>query len=766
MKNVTEKIELFLKSLYGKDWQNATAKELYNSTARAVMCHIQDKWKRTQDLDIKRCGYLSAEFLIGRLIYANLLNLGLLEEVKESLASHGIDINCFEEIEDCALGNGGLGRLAACFLEAAATHQVPLNGYGLRYRYGLFKQSFDHGFQKEEADDWLKWGDPFSIRKDEAAQVVHFSDFDVLAVPYDMPVIGYESDMINTLRLWQSEPVQKFNFEVFDQMEGKKIAVENYQAEEITAVLYPNDNTDAGKVLRLRQEYFMVSASLQDVLKQFKEKNLSFEKMPDYFIWQLNDTHPTLAIPEMIRLLRKEGLEFSEALNLCKKMFHFTNHTIMQEALECWPIAMLKEYIPEVYEQIVLLQENLEKEIQDTHYYIIQNNVVHMADLAIYVAAHVNGVARIHTEILKAETFKNWYQLYPEKFVNVTNGVTPRRWLLMNNPYLANKITKRIGKGWIKDLSCLSQLKPYIKDSSFLLEFKAMRLENKKVLSNYILKHDGIEIPTHFMFDIQIKRLHEYKRQLLNALSILYIYNGIKDGSITNFKPTAFIFGAKSAPGYYMAKAIIKLINTIADKINHDPEVQDLMKVVFVANYNVSYAEKLVSAADLSEQISMAGMEASGTGNMKFMLNGTPTLGTMDGANVEICEEAGRENNYIFGLTVEEVSEVKRNYNPKQVLADNPKLKAVVESLVDGTLDDDGTGVFKDLYNSLLEGSRADYYLVLADFNSYVEMKLIANQEYDTVSYYEKCISNMQACGKFSADRSILDYNQNIWNLK
>lgn len=766
MKKITDQIELLLKSLYGKNWKNAFAKELYNSTARAIMCHIQDNWTKSQALDIKRCNYLSAEFLIGRLIYANLLNLDLLNEVKDGLASHGIDINCFEEIEDCALGNGGLGRLAACFLESAATHQIPLNGYGLRYRYGLFKQSFDNGFQKEEADDWLKWGDPFSIRKEENAQIVHFSDFDVLAVPYDMPVIGYESDLINTLRLWQSEPIQKFNFELFDQMEGKRIAEENYEAEEITAVLYPNDNTDAGKVLRLRQEYFMVSASLQDVLSQFKLKGLPYKKLPNYFIWQLNDTHPTLAIPEMIRLLRKEGLTFDEALDLCKEMFYFTNHTIMQEALECWPVAMLKKYIPDVFEQIELLQQNLENTIQNTNYYIILDNVVHMADLAIYVSGHVNGVARIHTDILKSETFKNWYELYPEKFVNVTNGVTPRRWLLMNNPYLADKITKRIGKDWIKDLSSLKNLKPYIKDPSFLLEFKAMRLENKKVLSDYIFKHDGVAIPTNFMFDIQIKRLHEYKRQLLNALSILYIYNGIKDGSITDFKPTAYIFGAKSAPGYYMAKAIIKLINTIADKINNDFDVQDKMKVVFVANYNVSYAEKLVSAADLSEQISMAGMEASGTGNMKFMLNGTPTLGTMDGANVEICEEAGRDNNYIFGLTVEEVTKVKKDYDPKQILKDYPKINRVMESLIDGTLDDNGTGVFKDIYDSLLEGSRADYYLVLADFNSYVEMKLIANREYDTASYYEKCVANMQASGKFSADRSIADYNQRIWNLK
>lgn len=765
MNKLGNEINLLVRAMYGKSAKEADVKQLYNATAKTIMLKLSNDWQATKNAPVKKCGYLSAEFLIGRLIYANMLNMNMMEEIKDALSSFDVDINEFEEVEDAALGNGGLGRLAACFLESAATNNIHLDGYGLRYRFGLFKQTFSNGFQNETADDWLKWGDPFSERIEEDSQFVWFKDMVVKAVPYDMPVIGYESKTVNTLRLWQSEPVCDFDFKLFDQMKGEQKAIENNKATEITAVLYPNDNTDEGKLLRLRQEYFMVSASLQDVLKRFKKTGKPIEQLPEYHIWQLNDTHPTLAIPEMMRLLKEEGLSFDECLALCRRMFNFTNHTIMQEALEKWPVAILNEYLPSVLEQIILLDEHLHVNTQNEKYYIIADNCVHMANLAIYVSEHVNGVAQIHTDILKNETFKDWYELYPDKFVNVTNGVTPRRWLALNNPYLAEEITKRIGTGWIKDLSLIEKMKMYVKDPTFLLQFKVTKMENKKKLRDYILKHEGIAIPTSFMFDIQIKRLHEYKRQLLNAFSILYIYNGIKDGSIKDFKPTAFIFGAKSAPGYYMAKAIIKLINTIADVINKDPEVADVMKVVFVSNYNVSYAEKLVCAADLSEQISMAGMEASGTGNMKFMINGTPTIGTLDGANVEICQEAGRENNYIFGATVEEVQKIKAHYDPNQIVLGNPKLKRVVDSLIDGTLDDGGTGAFQAIYNSLLEGNRADYYLVLADFESYIQTKLLANKEFGTTEYYEKCIMNMQASGKFSSDRSIMDYERDIWKL-
>lgn len=762
----TKEIEELMRLEYQIDVKEANVKQLYNVISKLIMLKVSNDWHNTRCSDIKKCGYLSAEFLIGRLVYANLLNMKMTEDVKNSLANFHIDLNEFEEVEDAALGNGGLGRLAACFLESAATKGIPLDGYGIRYRFGLFKQNFINGFQNEEADDWLKWGDPFSIRRDEDTRIVEFSDMKVKAIPYDMPVIGYDSKVVNTLRLWQSEAYEDFDFKAFDNMQGSENAINEYNAKEITAVLYPNDNTYLGKVLRLRQEYFMVSASLQDVLAKYKTKKHSLKDIAKYQIFQLNDTHPTLAIPEYLRLLQKEGLSFNEALEICHQSFNFTNHTIMGEALEKWPVEMLEKYLPDVLAEIIKLQDIIDNTLDNTKYYIIKDNLVHMANLAIFVAAKVNGVAEIHTNILKADTFKDWYNLYPDKFENVTNGITPRRWLVLNNPNLTKEICFLIGDKWICNLDELSKVKSYVTDKRFLEKFKIIKQKNKKILSDYIYKHDNILIPTDFMFDVQVKRLHEYKRQLLNAFSILYIYYGIKDGSIKDFKPTAFIFGAKSAPGYYMAKAIIKYINTIADLVNNDPEVSKILKVVFVANYNVSYAEKIVCAADLSEQISMAGMEASGTSNMKFMLNGTPTIGTLDGANVEIAEEAGLNNNYIFGLNVREVAKVKENYNPYELLENNPKLKRVVESLIDGTLDDLGSGVFKAIYDSLLNGNNPDNYLVLADFDSYIKTKLIANQDYGRDIFYEKCLINMASAAKFSSDRSILDYNKLIWHLK
>lgn len=752
--------ELF-DALYSKPLKDGNVKELYNALSKLVVKKVNKDWEETKGLQKKRCGYLSAEFLIGRMIYANLLNTDMLDEAKYILKDNNIDINVFEEVEDAALGNGGLGRLAACYLESAATRKILLDGYGLRYRYGLFKQSFIDGFQNEEADDWLKWGDPFSKRIEEEKVIIHFSDMDVLAVPYDMPVIGYHSNIVNTLRLWQSEALKGFDFKTFDKMEGEKNAIEEYKAKEITYVLYPNDNSIEGKKLRLRQEYFMVSASLQDCLRKFKKLNLDLNELPNYYIWQLNDTHPTLAIPEMLRLLKLEGLNFDDSLRIVKKMFNFTNHTIMAEALEVWPISMLKELIPDVLEEIILLEDDLKKNLNNKNLYIIKDEKVNMAYLAIYVSSYVNGVAAIHTEILKNNTFKEWYKEYPNKFVNVTNGVTPRRWLALNNPDLSNLITSKIGNNWIKDLKELNKLKGIEEDDNFIKEFVKARNINKIKLANYIEKHEGLEIPVNFMFDIQIKRLHEYKRQLLNALSIIYLANEIKNKNLIDFKPTVFIFGAKSAPGYYMAKQIIKLINTIAYKINNDKELNKLIKVCFVQNYNVSYAEKLVCAADLSEQISMAGMEASGTGNMKFMINGTPTIGTLDGANVEIVNEAGKENNYIFGLTVPEVEKLNNNYNPNDYLENNLKLKEVINSLIDGSLG----YKFNEIYDSLLTGNDPDRYRVLADFNSYIEMKLKANKEYGTKEYFKKCIINMYSSYKFSSDRSIEDYESLIWKL-
>ncbi len=750
----------------GGDMQEKDVKLRYHALCKCIMSEVHLAWEKSKKAFNRRCGYFSAEFLIGRAIFSNLMHLGVLDEVREALFSQGIDLADFEAVDDPALGNGGLGRLAACFLESAATQFIPMDAYGLRYRYGLFKQSFEDGFQKEEGDDWLTWGDPWSVRREAERIEVHFADFSVYAVPYDIPVSGYQNDVVNTLRLWQSEPIRPFAFKTFDKMQGDTTALENFKATQITAVLYPNDNTREGKLLRLRQQYLLVSASLQSMLKAHFDKGRCLSAFPDFTVIQLNDTHPTLAIPELIRLLKKEGLSTKEGLAYARRVFCFTNHTIMAEALEKWDKSLMQEVLPEIWTIITELQTLAEAEgLDKTANYIVKDNVAYMANLAIFASQKVNGVAKIHTDILKEQTFQSWYRRYPEKFVNVTNGITPRRWLLLNNPSLAREIDTRIGEGWHTDLRQIVQMKAYLHDSVFRKRFEEVKRANKRALAGYIARKEGIILPERFIFDVQIKRLHEYKRQLLNAFSMLYIYNQLKSGGLRDFKPTAFIFGAKSAPGYYMAKAIIKFINAVAGKINSDSEVSDLIRVVFVQNYNVSYAEKIVCASDVSEQISLAGMEASGTGNMKFMLNGTVTLGTLDGANVEICEEAGKENNYIFGATVDEVETVKRDYKPKQILDGNPALKAVVESLIDGSLCDGGTGMFQAIYDSLLTGENPDRYLVLYDFESYIQAKLRLNAEFGTENFLDKCIVNMCSAGKFSADRSVKEYAEKIWKL-
>lgn len=765
-----DKNELFsafenLLSAEGTDAEHADTKTLYNAVSKAVMSKLRFEWEKSARKATRRCGYFSAEFLVGRAIYANLLNLGILQDIRELLAVRGIDVNRFEEVEDAALGNGGLGRLAACFLESAATQKIPLDGYGLRYRYGLFRQTFEGGYQKELADDWLAWGDPWSVRKETERVRVDFADFSVYAVPYDTPVIGYKSGTINTLRLWQSEPIHPFDFHKFDEMRGEEIAKENFKATEITAVLYPNDNTDKGKRLRFRQQYFLVSASLQSILKRQKDGGRYALKWNEKVVLQLNDTHPVLAIPELIRLLEKDGIPFETAFGICREVFKFTNHTIMGEALEKWRAETVQAVAPEIWSVMLKLQSRLEKEGLDKEkYYIVKDGVVHMANLALYVCGKVNGVAKLHTQILKRDTFRAWHEWDGNKIVNVTNGITPRRWFLLNNPKMASEISARIGTGWETDLTELKKLTDYIDDNEFRQRFTEIKRENKRRLAEYIRNHEGISLPEHFIFDVQVKRLHEYKRQLLNAFSILYIYNELKNGGLPDFKPTAFIFGAKAAAGYYLAKAVIKFINEIAELVNGDEAVSAKLRVVFVRNYNVSYAEKIVCAADVSEQISMAGMEASGTGNMKFMLNGTVTLGTMDGANVEICEEAGRENNYIFGATVEEVASVKRNYNPQALLEKNPKLKKVVESLVDGTFDG-GRDALKAIYDSLLTGCEPDKYLVLYDFEDYLLTKLYLNAEYGSEAFTTKSLLNMINAGKFSADRSVKEYAEHIWGL-
>lgn len=756
-------VERVLNADYACDLKSAGRRELYNAVSKAVMEETYDDWSRERNAARRRCGYFSAEFLMGRAIYSNLLNLGILEDVGDALKSVGEDLNQFEEVEDAALGNGGLGRLAACYLESAASKNIALDGYGIRYRYGLFRQTFEDGFQHEEGDDWLRWGDPWSVRVERDAVLVKFADQTVRAVPYDMPIFGYRNGVVNTLRLWQAEPVQAFDFASFNEMRGEVKANENFNATKITDVLYPNDNTMVGKILRLRQQYFMVSASLQDIVKKFKASGKDLRSLPEKWCFQLNDTHPVIAIPELLRILQTEGLPFEEAFGVCAQCFNFTNHTIMAEALEKWDALAFSDLLPDVYEQIVACQQRLQSEGLDPNsFYIVRDNVVHMANLAIYVSAHVNGVAEIHTNILRTQTFRNWYERYPEKFVNITNGITPRRWLLLNNPEMARLIDGKIGDGWHTDLPQLKKLTPFL--DGMLPAFVRIKRENKKKLAAYISEHEGVDLSPDFIFDVQVKRLHEYKRQMLNALSVLWYYFGIKDGEITDFPPTAFIFGAKAAPGYYLAKAIIKFINEVAKLVNGDPAVADKMKVVFVQNYNVSYAEKIVCAADISEQISLAGMEASGTSNMKFMLNGTVTLGTMDGANVEICEEAGRENNYIFGATVEEVAAIKQYYCPREIVEQNPRLKRALETLVDGTFSD-GSGMLRKLYESLLTGYEPDRYLVLYDFADYVRVKTQLLYDFGTDEFNKKCLVNMANVGKFSADRSVSDYAKQIWNL-
>ncbi|HKL80182.1 MAG TPA: glycogen/starch/alpha-glucan phosphorylase, partial [Mobilitalea sp.] len=726
---------------YGKTIKQANTTELYNAVSKAAMNTLGRDFGLQSNK--KKVCYLSAEFLIGRLVYSNLYNMGLLNQFVELMGENGVDIRVFEDIEDAALGNGGLGRLAACFLDSGATIGITLNGYGIRYKYGLFKQYFEDGFQKEVADDWQSFGDPWSIRKEEEKVRIDYKNQSVYAVPYDTPVIGYGGRTINTLRLWQAEPIDNFNFELFNEQKYSKALKNKNEAETISSVLYPNDNNDEGKRLRLKQEYFFASASMQDVLKYYKKKHGDdYSHFSSEYAVQLNDTHPVIAIPELIRLLMGEGVTFARAFKIARETFAYTNHTVMQEALEKWNVHLFKSVIPGLFKYIVMINKALQKELtakgflseqEQKAYIIIDYDMIHMARLAIYSTHSTNGVAMLHTEILKECTLLDWYQLYPERFNNKTNGITQRRWLALANMELSGFITDKIGNSWITDLDRLKNLEKFSDDRSVIKEFGDIKHIKKKQLADYINKQEHITVNPDFIFDIQVKRLHEYKRQLLNAFSILDIYFGIKDGRIKDFTPTVFIFGAKAAPGYFRAKGIIKFINEIAKMIEGDQSVRDLLQVVFIQNYNVSYAEKLMPAADISEQISTAGTEASGTGNMKFMLNGAVTLGTYDGANIEIVEQAGFENNYIFGARMEELGKLHQTYNPRQLYESNPRIKKVLDTLVDNTLDDGNTGMFRELYNSILEGAhwhKADHYYLLLDFLPYIDAKLQANLDY------------------------------------
>lgn len=772
-KNFCDNIEKSLLLDCGKNIENATTTELYNAISKAAMAQMYTRKKELTQK--KRACYFSAEFLIGRLVYSNLYNLGLLDDTKEFLSSHNLDISIFEDIEDNALGNGGLGRLAACFIDSAATQNIPLDGYGIRYKYGIFKQYFEDGLQKEAPDNWQRFGDPWSVRRDDKAVIVEFSDQKVLAVPYDTPVIGYRNNVANTLRLYQAEPLEGFDFDKFNEQKYSKAFEDKNNAEAISAVLYPNDDTDKGKKLRIRQQYFFVSAAMQNIFADFKEKNgTDYEKLHEYFAIQLNDTHPVVAVAELIRLLDKDGIGFEKAFKIAQKTFAYTNHTVMAEALEKWSVRLYKSILPEIYKIFVKIDKRLQKDLKQIgiknedmdKYRIINSNLIYMARLAIYATHSTNGVAQIHTEILKNDTIKEWYELYPERINNKTNGVTQRRWLALCNPELAKFITDKIGDGWLTNLDKLKELEKYKDDRAVIAEFAAIKKIKKEQLANVIEKKEGAKLGSDFIFDIQVKRLHEYKRQLMNALSIIDIYFRLKDGTLKDFNPTAFIFGAKSAPGYRRAKAIIKLINTIAEKVNNDPDVSGKIKVIFVHDYNVSYAESIIPAADYSEQISTAGTEASGTSNMKFMLNGAVTLGTYDGANVEITEQAGLENEYIFGARVEDIEKIASTYDPMKIYNSDKRIKKLVDSLTDGTFDDGGTGMFKELKECLLEDTynRADTYYTLYDYESYIEAKLRVNKEYtDTFNFTRKCFMNTVNSGKFSSDRTIKQYADDIW---
>ena len=782
MSQIVNEAIMLSKSKYLKDIKELSSYELHDVISSAVMSSISDNWQKSRNNRIKNrtAFYFSAEFLVGRSIYNNLVSLGIYDELENELNGYGVSLKALEDIEDAALGNGGLGRLAACFLDSAATLNVPLDGYGIRYKYGLFKQVIVNGFQTETADDWTKWGDPWSKRIENDAVTVDFKDMSVKAVPYDMPIIGYGTDNIGTLRLWQSESLVPFDFDLFNsQKYDKSVALKN-RAEDISRVLYPNDDNNEGKKLRLKQQYFFSSASLQDIIRKYKlVHGNDFTKFADFITIQLNDTHPVISIPELIRLLTvNENIDFESAVEICKKVFNYTNHTIMQEALEKWDLKLIRATIPQVVDIIKQLDNMLKRELKTANIdkekaekmQIIQDKRVHMAYLAIFCSKYVNGVARIHTDILRNDVLKDWYELYPEKFQNKTNGITQRRWLLLCNRELSALITELLGsEEWVTDLDKLKELEKYVDDDNVLDRFIKIKETKKKQLVEYIRIHDGVEIDENSIFDIQIKRLHEYKRQLLNALAILELYFEIKERTLKEFTPTTFIFGAKSAPGYARAKGIIKLINEIAKLIENDEEVSKYIKVVFVKNYNVSYAEKLVAACDVSEQISTAGTEASGTGNMKLMLNGAVTLGTFDGANIEIVEEAGEDNNYIFGARVEDIEDVKETYSSKAIYETDEKVKRVLDALVDGTLNDEKTKIFKELYDSILKGAswhKPDHYYLLLDFNDYVEAKKQVNADYKSKKeFYKKCWLNMCNAGKFSSDRTIKQYAEEIWHV-
>ena len=757
--------------------QEANPQQLHEALGTAVMMAIADNWSHSKKCRApkRKAYYISAEYLIGRLVYSNLFNLGILDEMKKLFAERGVDLAMLEEIEDDALGNGGLGRLAACFLDSAASCNLPLSGYGLRYKFGLFKQSFDEkGNQVENADDWTRFGDPWSYRRYNHSVKIQFPEHTVVAVPFDVPVIGYGTTNVGNLRLWECEAEQELDFIAFNNQQYMRALDSKNKAEDITRVLYPNDSTWDGKRLRIKQQYVLSSASLQDMLRTFKKAHGStkedLRRFPEFCSIQLNDTHPAMSIPELIRLLMKEGFSFEEGFDIAQRTFSYTNHTVMGEALEKWPQELLKSVVPEIEHIICLIDYKLRHDPSLNHNpnnFIINHNIVHMANLSIYVGSYVNGVAEIHSQILKDDCFRNWYEAFPARFQNKTNGITPRRWIGLCNPELTAMIREKVGGDFLKDLELIAGMKGHLDDET-VARFNAIKRAKKEQLCAVIAAKEGVQVNPDFIFDVQVKRLHEYKRQLMNILSIVDIYFRLKEGRLPDFQPTVFVFGAKSAPGYDRAKAIIRYINRVAKMINNDMSVADKLKVVFVQNYNCSYAEHIMPAADISEQISPAGTEASGTGNMKLMLNGAVTLGTLDGANVEIAQEAGRENEYIFGHTVEQINAIKGSYNPRAIYESNPDLRRAIDTLIDGTVETDAD--MHALYRSLLDrvgNENPDKYFILLDYASYLDAKLQANREYaDRMAFGRKCLINVASAAKFSSDRTIRQYAEEIWHIE
>ncbi len=787
-----------VKMLYRKTLDEASPQEIYQAVSYSVKDDIIDRWIAThkvyREKNVKKVYYLSMEFLVGRALGNNLINLGYYKDIKKALEEMGLDINFIEDQErDPALGNGGLGRLAACFLDSLSTLGYPAYGCGIRYHYGMFKQAIVDGYQLEEPDDWLRNGYPFEVKRAEYAVEVKFGGYvrvenkdgrnhfiqegyqSVRAVPYDMPIVGYGNNVVNTLRMWDAEATQEFNLNSFDKGEYEKAVEQQNLARTICEVLYPNDNHYSGKELRLKQQYFFVSASLQRAILKFKENNKKIEDLPKKVTFQMNDTHPTLTVAELMRILMdEEGLEWDEAWDITTKTCAYTNHTIMSEALEKWPIELFSRLLPRVYQIVEEINRRFVMKIQEAYpgdqekiksMAILYDGQVKMAHLAIAGSYSVNGVARLHTEILKKRELKDFYEMNPKQFNNKTNGVTQRRFLAHGNPLLAEWLNAKIGKEWITDFEQIGKLKTFVDDKKYQQEFMNIKYQNKLRLAQYIKEHNGIDVDPNSIFDVQVKRLHEYKRQLLNILHVMHLYSELKENPSFDMYPRTFIFGAKAAAGYKRAKLTIKLINSVADVINNDPTINNKIKVVFIEDYRVSNGEIIFAAADVSEQISTASREASGTGNMKFMINGAATIGTMDGANVEIVEEVGAENAFIFGLSADEVMKYERDggYNPWDIYNNNHNVRRVLTQLINGTYSDD-TELFRDIYDSL---TKEDVYFILKDFDSYAEAQARVDAAYRDERGWARMVMMNTACsGKFSSDRTIEEYVKGIWKLK